>query len=137
MLVVVTAGPALAGRVVVYRGETSTGVPVAARVLRRDSGRLFLAKLGFGIMVYTCDEGQGDEFGVTWNFDPPHQRLADDGSFAIDEAGDLVAGRFSWGDGEGSFELSYPQGDGVCTSGELTWTVTRTRSLPVAGFHRQ
>jgi hypothetical protein len=37
---------------------------VAARVLRRDSGRRLLTKIAVQRLVVTCEIGPGDEFGV-------------------------------------------------------------------------
>jgi hypothetical protein len=131
VLVAAVAGPALAGQLIIYRGETSAGEVVAARVLRRDSGRRLLTKIAFQRLVVTCEEGPGDEFGVAWVFGTPAPRLAEDGSFSIDERSSLVTGRFRWARGDGTIEISYPQDGGTCTTGELTWTVARARSLPV------
>jgi hypothetical protein len=131
VLVAAVGGPASAGQLIIYRGETSAGEVVAARVLRRDSGRRLLTKIGFQRLVVSCEEGPGDEFGVVWVFGTPAPRLAENGSFSIDEHNSLVTGRFRWARGDGTIEISYLQDGGTCTTGELTWTVARTRSLPV------
>ena len=129
-MIVALSGPAVAGRLIIYRGETSEGERVAARVIQRDNGRRLLAKIGFERVVVTCEVGPGDEFGVLWAFGTPRPRLAEDGSFSIDERAAQVTGRFWWGRGEGTIEVSYDQDGGVCTTGELTWDVVRTRSQP-------
>ena len=129
-MIVALSGPAVAGRLIIYRGETSEGERVAARVIQRDNGRRLLAKIGFERLVITCEVGPGDEFGVVWVFGSPRPRLAEDGSFSIAESASQLAGRFWWGRGEGTIEVSYDQDGGVCTTGELTWDVLRTRSQP-------
>jgi hypothetical protein len=129
-MIVALSGPAVAGRLIIYRGETSEGERVAARVIQRDNGRRLLAKIGFERLVVTCEVGPGDEFGIVWVFGSPRPRLAENGSFTIDERADQVTGRFWWGRGEGTIEVSYDRDGGVCTTGELTWEVVRTRSQP-------
>ena len=99
---------ASAARIIKYRGELSTGDTVVASVLRRDNGRLFLRKLGFERLAFTCDEGGGDEIGISW-LAYPGRRLDHDRSFAITESGDLVAGTLRWRHGEGTLEMSYPR----------------------------
>ena len=130
-LLVLIALPATASaaRIIKYRGELSTGDTVVASVLRRDNGRLFLRKLGFERLAFTCDEGGGDEIGISW-LAYPGRRLDHDRSFAITESGDLVAGTLRWRHGDGTLEMSYAQSGGTCTTGELTWSVERTGWAP-------
>lgn len=131
LLLAAVPGPASASgaRIIKYRGELSTGDTVLVSVLRRDNGRLFLRKLGFERLVFTCDVGEGDEVGISW-VSYPGRRLDQDRSFAITEAGDLVAGTLRWARGEGTLEMSYPQDGGTCTTGALTWTVERIGWVP-------
>ena len=128
MLIALPAS-ASAARIIKYQGELSTGDAVVVSVLRRDNGRLFLRKLGFERLVFTCDEGDGDEIGISW-LAYPGRRLDPDRSFAITERRDLVAGTLRWGSGEGTLEMSYAQDGGTCTTGELAWTVLRTGWAP-------
>jgi hypothetical protein len=129
MMLIALPATASAARIIKYRGELSTGDTVVASVLRRDNRRLFLRKLGFERLVFTCDEGDGDEVGISW-VAYPGRRLDPDRSFAITESGDLVAGTLHWGHGEGTLEMSYAQDGGTCTTGELTWSVERTGWVP-------
>ena len=78
---------------------------------------------------FTCNEGGGDAIGISW-LAYPGRRLDHDRSFAITESGDLVAGTLRWRHGEGTLEMSYAQGGGTCTTGELTWSVQRTGWAP-------
>ena len=41
-----------------------------------------------------------------------------------------MAGTLRWRHGEGTLEMSYAQGGGTCTTGELTWSVERTGWAP-------
>ena len=66
LLLIALPATASAARIIKYRGELSTGDTVVASVLRRDNGRLFLRKLGFERLAFTCDEGDGDEVGISW-----------------------------------------------------------------------
>ena len=134
-LLVALAVPASAGQIITYRGELSTGETTVVRVLRRDSGRLFLTKISFGLIVITCDGGGGDEFGIAWQ-SYPGWRLAKDRSFEISEGGDLVTGVLHWRDGEGTVEITYKSHGKICTSGELAWSVERTGSAPTHTRHR-
>jgi hypothetical protein len=131
VLLVLIALPATASaaRIIKYQGELSTADTVVASVLRRDNGRLFLRKLGFERLVFTCDEGDGDEIGISW-VAYPGRRLDQDRSFAITESGDLVAGTLRWRHGEGTLEMSYRRNGDTCTTGELTWSVERTGWAP-------
>ena len=129
VLLMALPGTASAGRILKYRGQTSAGDGVAVRVLRRDNGRLFMPKLAFERLVFSCDVGEGDEFGIAW-VSYPGRRLAEDRSFAITESGDLIAGRLRWLHGEGTLEMSYNQDGGTCTTGELSWSVERIGSVP-------
>ena len=129
LVLIALPASASAARIIKYRGELSTGDTVVVSVLRRDNGRLFLRKLGFERLAFTCDEGEGEEIGISW-LAYPGRRLDQDRSFAITESGDIVAGTLRWRRGEGTLEMSYRQEGGMCTTGELTWSVERTGWAP-------
>jgi hypothetical protein len=150
MLSLVLAIPASAGQLIKYEGEQSTGEPVRARVLQRDSGRRFLLDLGFSRVDVVCEDGSSATWDIRFDFTgrrSPGHRV--DGGRALDQeyksgsvisgVSDLyarVTGAFRWAAADGTliFSVGALTEDGsdsqLCTSGEITWTAERTSATP-------
>ena len=142
MLIVTLVGPASAGQIIIYRGETSEAEPVSLGVLKRDSGRRFLR--GFVIFfTVTCEDGStGSLDGI--GFWPRRLRLGESGKFQIDSRPQPsepssysihLAGTVRFGSADGTFELNYAsltEDDQaqLCTTGVLDWSADRRKSDP-------
>jgi len=137
-LVVTLVGPALAGQIITYRGQTSEAKRVRLEVLKRDSGRRFLREFRIFFTV-TCEDGStGSLVGV--GFGHRRLRLGEGGEFELVERWDPVysfhvAGTVRFGSAEGTFELNYAaltEDDQaqLCTTGVVDWSADRRRSVP-------
>src|SRR5215204_493304 len=76
------AAPALAERRISFRGRTSQDEQVRFEILKRDRGRRVIHRQ-LVFFTLTCDDGSStDDWGFRF---PSRERLADDGSFTIEE----------------------------------------------------
>jgi hypothetical protein len=129
--------PASAGQIIEYKGETSAPSynRVVAYVLKKDSGRRFLRYIAIRSTI-TCEDASTTRLSAVIGVG----RLGKDGSFAEEfkrsEFFARVEGAIGFRHGSGTwlFNRARLTEDGtdaqLCTTGELTWTVERTKTYP-------
>jgi hypothetical protein len=139
VVLVALALPASAGQLIEYRGETSAPSfnRVVAHVLKKDSGRRFLRFIAIRSTL-TCE----DTTTVRVTVFIGAGRLGEGGSFESEfsrrEFFAHVEGSIGFRHGSGTwlFNMARLTEDGsdaqLCTTGNLDWTVERTKAHPAA-----
>jgi len=138
-LMLAAAAPAVAERRIGFKGSTSQDERLRFEIIKRDSGRRVIHRQ-LVFFNLTCEDGSSSgEWGFRFPF---RERLADDGSFTIEEtySGVLgirveMQGLVRWASAEGTLQfdaagLTEEGGLQLCTTGLLDWTAHRVRSRP-------
>jgi hypothetical protein len=139
------AGPALAAQWIRYRGETSASSynRVLVFVKKKDDGRRFIEFISVRITLICEDAAEIRQSAILGI----GKRLPEDGSFERIATGSefdiapntfyiRVAGQVGFRTGSGTYVKNEAAltSDGMdvqmCTTGELTWTVERDRTMP-------
>lgn len=135
-----TAAPAAAApRVRLYAGEQSDGNPIRFRISKTDAGR-FLKEVDMGVTV-TCEDATTEDWSMGLGWGGSGLRLTDDVFLDFDDLfwGEAIHlhGRIGQQRGSGTFKvnvafLTPDEQAQLCTTGDLTWHVEYTRTLPRA-----
>jgi hypothetical protein len=127
--------PAHAGTTRIYRGHLSDGRSIRIELHRGPAGNLRLTSLDFNAKL-TCDDGSSMTFGVGYGFGG-RGPIVIDKAFSFDdfdfEEALHIHGTIGLRRGSGDFRftmatLTEDEQAQLCTTGDLTWSVTRTET---------